>query len=251
MYGVPLVIITAIGTTVLPSIAKSIVLKERKEAKRKISYALKMAFMIAIPSAVGLSMLSTEVYTALYGNSNGSDIMMYGSIVLVLMSMTQIQSVVLQGINKLYYVLKTFCIGIVVKILVNFVLVGIPEINIYGVIIGNCLWHLIPAILNHKKICSSMMMRMPILRLTIKPIFASAAMAVTIYVCKMPLDFLYRFVDLTRFTAIPITIFLVAVGSFVYIYLIILMGGITKRDIEGVSPKILRIIPRFMRIKLR
>jgi stage V sporulation protein B len=251
LYGVPLVIITAIGTTVLPSIAKSIVLKERKEAKRKISYALKMAFMIAIPSAVGLSMLSTEVYTALYGNSNGSDIMMYGSIVLVLMSMTQIQSVVLQGINKLYYVLKTFCIGIVVKILVNFVLVGIPEINIYGVIIGNCLWHLIPAILNHKKICSSMMMRMPILRLTIKPIFASAAMAVTIYVCKMPLDFLYRFVDLTRFTAIPITIFLVAVGSFVYIYLIILMGGITKRDIEGVSPKILRIIPRFMRIKLR
>ncbi|MDS0525765.1 polysaccharide biosynthesis protein [Clostridium sp. SHJSY1] len=251
LYGVPLVVITAIGTTVLPSIAKSIALKDRKETKRKISYAFKMVFIIAIPSAVGLSMLSKEVYIALFNTSQGSGIMMYGSVILVLMSMTQIQSTVLQGINKLYFVLKTFCIGIVIKIIANYILVGIPGINIYGAIIGNCLWHLIPAILNHREICSIMMMRMPVLRLTIKPIFASAAMAATIYVCKMPLGFLYRFIPLTRFTAIPITVLLIAAGGLVYIYLIIATGGITKKDIEGVSPKILKIIPRFMRVKLR
>ena len=251
LYGVPLVIITAISTTVLPSLAKSIVLKERKEAKQKISYALKMAFMIAIPSAVGLSVLHNEAYVALYGSDRGSDIMLYGSIVLVFMSVTQIQSTILQGINKLYYVLVTFSIGIVVKIIVNYILVGIPEINIYGVIIGNCLWHIIPAVLNHRKICSMMKMRMPIIRLTIKPIISSGAMVLVIYLLKQPLKILYRFIPLSRALAMPIVVLLVAMGGFAYLYTMIVLGGIRRRDIESISPKIMRFIPRFMRIKLK
>lgn len=251
LYGVPLVLITAISTTVLPSLAKSIVLKERKEAKQKISYALKMALMIAIPSAVGLSLLSREVYIALYGYDRGSELMLYGSIVLVLMSITQIQSTVLQGINKLYYILGTFSIGIVVKIIVNYILVAIPNINIYGVIVGNCLWHLIPAILNHRKICSIMKMRMSIIRLTIKPIIASAAMTLVIYILKQPLEVFYRFVPLTRLVAMPIVVLLVAAGGFVYLYVMIVLGGIRRKDIEGISPKFMRFIPRFMRIKLK
>ena len=61
LLSVPLVIITSIGTTTLPAIARSMVLNERKEVKRKIAYAFKMAFSIAIPAAVGLSMLSELV----------------------------------------------------------------------------------------------------------------------------------------------------------------------------------------------
>ena len=132
--------------------------------------------------------------------------MLIGSFVMVIMSMTQIQSIVMQGINRLYYILGTFCIGIVIKIVVNYFLVGIPEINIYGVIVGNCLWHLIPAILNHRKICSIMKMRMPIIRLIIKPIVASVVMAMAIYIMKLPFEFLYRFIEPSRLTAIPICI---------------------------------------------
>lgn len=251
LYGVPLIIITAIGTTVLPALAKSLVLKDRKELKKSISQAFKLTFMIAIPSAVGLSILSSEIYISLFGSTDGASIMLIGSFVMVLMSMTQIQSIVMQGINRLYYILGTFCIGIVIKIIVNYVLVGIPEINIYGVIVGNCLWHLIPAILNHRKICSIMKMRMPIIRLIIKPIVASSAMAIVIYIMKLPFEFLYRFIEPSRLTGIPICIIGVALGGLVYAYLMILMRGITRKDIEDISPKIMRILPRFMRIKLR
>lgn len=251
LYGVPLVIITAIGTTVLPSLTKSLVLKQRKEAKKKIGYAFKLVLLIAIPSAVGLSMVSTEVYIFLFGDAYGADIMLFGSVILVLMSITQTQSVILQATNKLYYVLITFSVGIVVKIVVNYVLVGIPSINIYGVIIGNCLWHLIPAILNHKKICNSMKMRMSLLKLGIKPIFASAVMAIVIFILKQPLEFMYRFIPLTRWVALPVTIFLVSIGGFIYLYIMISIGGISRRDVDGISPKIMRFIPRFMRIKLK
>lgn len=251
LYGVPLVIITAIGTTILPSLTKSLVLKQRKEAKKKIGYAFRLVLLIAIPSAVGLSMVSTEVYIFLFGEALGADIMMYGSVILILMSITQTQSVILQAINKLYYVLATFAVGIVVKIIVNYILVGIPNINIYGVIIGNCLWHLIPAVLNHKKICKSMKMRMSLLKLGIKPIVASTAMAIVIYALKQPLEYMYRFIPLSRWVALPVTILLVSIGGFVYLYLMVIMGGISKRDIAGISPKIMQFIPRFVRRKLK
>ena len=210
-----------------------------------------MVLLIAIPSAVGLSMVSTEVYNFLFGEALGADIMMYGSVMLILMSITQTQSVILQAINKLYYVLATFSVGIVVKIIVNYILVGIPNINIYGVIIGNCLWHLIPAVLNHKKICKSMKMRMSLLKLGIKPIVASAVMAIAIYALKQPLEYMYRFIPLSRWVVLPVTILLVSIGAFVYLYLMVIMGGISKRDIAGISPKIMQFIPRFVRRKLK
>ena len=251
LYGVPLIVITAIGTTVLPAISRSVVLNEKKEVKKKISYAFRLTFAIAIPSAVGLGMLSNLVYFSIYGNDNGAKIMTLGSFILVLMAMTQIQSIVLQSINKLYYILGTFSIGILFKIVLNYIFVGIADINVYGVLIGNCFWHLIPAILNHKKICSTMRMRLSVVKLVTKPILASSAMAITLYILKLPLPFLYRFVEPSRFISIPLTIIMVMVGGVVYLYLMILMGGIRKRDIETISPKVMRLMPRFMRMKLK
>lgn len=50
--------------------------------------------------------------------------------------------------NKFYFVFGSFCIGIVVKIIVNYILVGILDINILGVVVGNFLWFVILVIFN-------------------------------------------------------------------------------------------------------
>lgn len=251
LLGVPLVIITSIGTTTLPSIAKSMVLNARREVKVKIAYAFKMAFLIAIPSAFGLSVLSELIYITLYGESVGHELMMIGAFILILSTITQIQAVIMQSVNKLYFVLGTFMIGIVTKIVINYIFVGIADINIYGVLIGNLFWHLIPAVLNHKKLCQMMRMRLSMPRLLIKPVTASVVMYGVIYLLKLPLDFVFNFIPLSRLTAAPITVLIAAIGGFVYLYIMIAIGGIRKSDIETLSPKIIRIMPRFMRRKLR
>ena len=251
LYGVPLVMIAAIGTTVLPAIARSRALHDRKEIRRNIRRAFKVALLIAIPSAVGLSLISQHIYMSLFNNTIGAGMMEVGSFLLVLMTITQIQSVILQGINKFYYILLSFFIGIIFKIVLNYIFVGMININIYGVLIGNCFWHLIPAVMNHRKICTTMKMKMPFIRLIFKPIIASTIMALVILLLQGPVDFMYRFIDASRLTAIPITIIMVSVGGFTYAYFMILIGGIRKDDIETVSPKLIRIMPRFMRMKLR
>ena len=251
LYGVPLVVITAIATTVLPALSKSIILKEKKEARKKIRKAFKLIYIIAIPSAIGLAMTNEYIYLSLFGNTNGADIMRLGSFIVILMATTQLQSIVLQSINKFYYMLGTFFIGIIFKITLNYFFVGIPNINIYGVLIGNLFWHIIPAVLNHRKICKTMKMKMSLIELMIKPLFSSIIMAGVIYIASLPVQFMYKFINPSRLTSIPILIVILLLSGFVYLYTMILSGGIRKNDIEAISPKIMGILPRFMRVKLR
>lgn len=247
LYGVPLTIITAIATTMLPSITRSFVLNDRREVKKKIGSVFKLIFIIAIPSAVGLAVLSPEIYITLYGNTNGTTIMMVGSFILIIMAVTQIQSMILQSINKLYFVLKTFTVGIIFKIVLNYIFVRITDINIYGVLIGNCFWHLIPAILNNIKISKEMKMKISIKRLTIVPIIASTAMGIALMLCKFATNPILNMLGGGRISGAIVTIPLVVVGVFVYAYILIALGGITKKDLKMISPKIIRIIPNFMK----
>ena len=251
LYGVPLILITAIGTTVLPTISRAMAIKDRKEIRRNIKYAFKVALAIAIPAAVGLSMLSEDVYRTLFGSTDGAKIMTIGSFIIILMTMTQIQSVILQGINKFYFVVGSFSIGIICKIIANYIFVGIPKINIYGAIIGSTIWLLIPSIMNHIKIKKTMKMKLPLVRYIVKPVLASIAMAIAILLIHQPVKFIYRFITPSRLTSIPVVIISIGIGIFVYAYLMILMRGISKEDIQKISPKIIRIMPRFMRRKLR
>ena len=48
-----------------------------------------------------------------------------------------------------------------------------------------------------------------------------------------------------------ITLFIIAVGGFVYLYLMILLGGIRKTDLDSISGKIYGLLPRFMRKSMK
>jgi len=252
LLSVPLIVVTALGTTVLPAVAAAMALKDKKEIRRKATFAFRLTFIITVPAAVGLSILGREVFELLYGTDQGFDLMVMGSVVLVLMAVVQIQTVILQSVNKLYFVLGTFSIGIVAKIIANYVLVGIPEINILGVVAGNFLWFAIPMFLNKKALRKVLKVKIPMFRNVIKPLIASAAMAGIILLLKTPASIIIRLANggSSMLNGI-ITLFIIAVGGFVYLYLMMLLGGINKSDINSISPRLFNLLPRFLRVKLK
>lgn len=251
LLSVPLIIVTALGTTVLPAVAAAMALRDKKEIRRKTTFAFRLTFIITIPAAVGLSMLGKEVFELLYGTDQGFDLMVMGSVVLVLMAIVQIQTVILQSMNKLYFVLGTFTIGIVAKIIANFILVGIAEINILGVVAGNFLWFAIPMLLNQRALRKALRIKIPLFRNMTRPILASGIMAIAIFVIKQPIAIIIQITNGTTIVNSIATLLVIAVGGFVYLYFIILLGGIKKNDINSVSPRIFNLLPRFLRVKLK
>lgn len=247
---VPLIIITALATAILPIITKSYVLKDRKGIKDNLIFTIRISFTVAIPAALALSMLSKEVYTVLFNTIEGNELMLYGSIVVVFMAMVQIQSTVLQSINKFYFLLVSLSIGIILKIISNYILVGMYKINIYGAVLGGILCFLIPMLINHKKICSVLKIRISLIKLSLKPIISSLCMGLVLYGTKYIFNLL-DFGGMRRFQeVIPLTV-LIILGGITYLYVMIYLGGIRKREINALSPRLLRMLPKFMKKRLR
>lgn len=177
--------------------------------------------------------------------------MVVGSFILILMGITQIQTVIMQGISDFYYIISTFTVGILLKIVINYICVGIPKFNIYGVIIGNCVWYLVPAILMHRKIKTHTKNKISMTDIIIKPILSSVIMGIVLLIIRILVNYIYRFISASMWVCMPILLFEVAVGGFIYVYVMVVIGGIKKHDIEEVSPKILSFVPAFMRRKLK
>ena len=250
LLSVPLIIVTALGTTVLPAVAAAMALKDKKEIRRKTTFAFRITFIITIPAAVGLSSLGREVFELLYGTDQGFELMVIGSVVLVLMAIVQIQTIILQSMNKLYFVLGSFGIGIVAKVIANYILVGMPSINILGVVAGNFLWFAIPMFLNQRKLKKVLRVKIPMFRNIIKPLIASLIMAGIILILKQPVSMLIIITHGGIILKGITSLLIIAIAGFVYLYLMTVLGGIKKSDMDSISPRIFYTVTKIFKSKI-
>lgn len=252
LINVPLTIIAALSSAVIPAISRSVVLKEKKEMKEKITFAFKTSYMVSIPCAVGLAVLSKSIYDFIYiGDSSGYELMMYGSIAIVFMSIVQIQTVILQCVNKLYAVLLSLAIGIGAKLLSNYFLIAMPSVNINGAIIGTILSYMIPMLINHRIMQKSLKIKIGIISTAIKPFVSSVLMGIAVYICNLSLSWIFGLIGNGYvMRAIP-TLISIFVGVVVYAYGLVITGGITKGDLNSFSPRIVRVMPRALKKRLR
>lgn len=247
---VPLTIIAALSSAVLPAIARAVVLNDKKAVKEKIDFALKISYIVSIPSAVGLAVLSKQIYRLIkYGS--GHEIMTYGAIVVVFMAIVQIQTTILQSINKLYMVLFSLGIGILAKLVSNYYLVAIPNININGAVLGGILCFFVPMIINNIALRKALKIRISLIKHAIKPTVASILMGVVIYVLNVNFTMLAKLLGNGYVITAVFTLISILVGMIVYLYGLVLTGGITKKDMDTLPKKATSLMPRFIIGRLR
>lgn len=252
LIGVPITIISALCAAILPLISGAAAKNDRDEVKRGINFAFKLCFLIAIPSAVGLAVLSDPIFRMLFPRyTNGAFLMKIGSSVLILMALVQIQTTILQSVGKLYMATLYIVLGIIGKITINYILIAIPAININGAIVGSIIGFLIPLILNDLLIKRTLRIRFNLVKGAVKPLIASVFMGITAYVVQFDFEFLIGFIKKGYIATTTGTVIGIAAGVFVYLYSLILVGGITKRDLNAMPSKLVRLIPGFMLEKVK
>jgi len=251
--NVPIAIITALAAAILPAIAASVILKNKNEIKDKINYALRVCFLIAVPAAVGLAVLSRPIFILILGkaSSDGAELMRIGSVVLVLMAVVQIQTSILQGIGKLYAATLYAGIGIVFKIASNYILIAIPSININGAVFGSMIGFAIPLFLNNRMIRKTLKVNISLLSHAIKPLISSGFMGIVVYIVYRYLNLLLSYVTSSSLSNGIGVIVAIIVGVYIYAYSLILMGGITTSDFEALPSKLVKFIPKNMARRIR
>ena len=152
MFNVPPTIIAAIAISIVPAIASALKLGDKKQAVETTKSALRITILFALPCAIILAVLAKPIFILVYKDSEYSFLLNVMGLAVVMVSLVQVGNAILQANGKVWTPVINMAIGGAVKILINILLVSIPDVNINGAPIGTLICYTTVMALNLKDI---------------------------------------------------------------------------------------------------
>lgn len=142
IYNLVPAITSSIGISALPMITAAATSGQREEISEKIASVLRITALISIPAGLGLSVLANPILKLLFSSRPmeteiASPLLTLMGITVIFTALTIPLYNVLQGLGKPYIPVVLMVLGGGLKLIVNFMLVSIPRINILGAPIGS------------------------------------------------------------------------------------------------------------------
>ena len=142
IYNLVPTIASVLGVSALPVLASvwSTDRENKAEIKKNIESIIRFTSMIALPAGIGMCALSAPIMSLLYSSvasvEIGGPLLAVFGIAAAFAGISAPITSMLQAIGKQGIPVRNIAVGAVVKIVVNFLLVGIPQVNILGAPIG-------------------------------------------------------------------------------------------------------------------
>lgn len=227
IQNVPLALSIALSASLVPIISELYSMGRKYELNRRIDMVFKLSFLIGIPSSMGLYFLAKPIVGLVFlGDYAGYNILKILSLTIPLIIITQTTTSILQSCGSYMKPVYNLVIGCIIKVIISYVLVSIPEINIYGAIIGSIIGYLITCMLNLKAVKELLKVKISIFDVFIKPLLISTFMIIAVV-------FAYNNVyNYTMSNGISCVISIFA-GIVLFAVLIVVFKVFTIEDIRG------------------
>lgn len=181
LVNVPLTLSAAICASVVPIISEAYFLNKRNELNKNILSSIKISIVIALPSLCGLYFLSSQVLNLIFRDqASGAMILKYSSLTIPFIILAQTTTVILQATSSKKMPIVNLLIGCIVKVIITSALVPIPNINVYGAIIGTISAYLVAVILNIRLIKKTLHIKIDLNKVFIRPAYASLTMILSV-----------------------------------------------------------------------
>lgn len=218
MFNLPLTLVVALGTSVVPAISAAVAKNNRVEAKNITESTIRIAVLFAAPCTFGMAVLSKEILNFLFSDTNAWSVLAILSLAIIPVALVQVTNAVLQAYGRVYKPVIHMIIGGAVKVLVNFFL--IPYLGIDGAPVGTGICYLLIAVLNIAAIIKEAKIEFKWNSFIIKPVLAAAVMGAVGFV-------------LSSFLPISKLLCLVEIGicALVYAIAIFVVKAVKREDI--------------------
>ena len=243
-YNLIPTVTSMIGVSALPSLATAWAQEDKKMIKYNIEAVLRIVSIIALPVGLGISALSGEILTIFYPSSDQVSIMTELLFVLaisgVLVGVAMPVTSMLQAIGKQKLPVRNVLIGMGTKILFNFILVGVPEINIMGAAYSTFACYAVIVTLNIIDLVRHSGV-MPNLWITLgKPIIAGVS-------CMATAMLSVRLLQNIGMGLMTRTVISVGFAAIIYLFVLFALKTMTKEDIKLLpkGEKIAKILAKF------
>lgn len=238
-----------LGVSVIPMLSAAWLKKDKKGIKQNIDSVFRISMLIAMPAGFGLAALSTPVIQLLYGSSRPSTVPIAGPILfayalpMAFYAISTPLTNMLHAVNRMDVPIKSMILGSAAKILLNFILVGNPNINIKGAPYSSLACYVIIVMYNLVALMKETKVKPDFVSVFLKPLIAGAMCGGVAYLVY---SLMYNKMNVGNTISTFISI---AAGAVVYFAILLLIKGFAKDDIE-MLPKGEKIAKVLEKLKL-
>lgn len=244
-YMLPSALIAPLAISIIPSVTEALTLNDFRKARSAEESAIRMTALIGLPCGAGLAVLAGPIQEFAYGYdmetlSVAGPILALLGIAVIFNCMVTVTTSILQAHGKVNVPIYTTLAGGIVNVVTDYVLIGVGSIHIYGAAIATIAYCAVIMFLNIFAMHRSMDLPPRILKQFVKPVVATAVMAVAAYLVY---EGAYNFLA----SNLLATFCSVAVAVVVYVVLVYLLKIVTWEDCQ-LLPKS-EMIAKILKVK--
>lgn len=239
LVHVPLAMANSLSSSLIPSLSGAVARKEKGAVIAKTSLAIRFAMLIAIPSAVGLTVLSAPINNLLFKSGDNTEairMLITGSAAVIFLSMSTVTNAILQGINHMNVPVRNAFISLILHIGVLYLMLMMFKMGIYSMVFANIAFAVFMCILNAIAIRRYLNYRQEIVKTFLLPAVASAFMGAAAFG-------IYKGVTLIIKSNLLGTIFAVLAAIAVYGVLLIKLRCVDEEELYSMpgGTKVIRL----------
>ena len=231
LFNLPAAFMTPLTIAIVPAVAGAIARGNRQEAEKNSEDSMRMASVISMPMGVGLSVLAFPIVNVLYPNSHfaGPGLLRIMGVASFFVCIVLMENAILQASGKERLPMIALITGSLVKIAINWVIIAVPSINIYGAPVGTLIGYLTMALMDYMFIRCALKQNPNLLKAFAKPILCSLLMGISAFAVYYIGELLLGQGKVGMFLSMLAAILAAVV---VYLLAVIKTGCITTEDMK-------------------
>ena len=233
IINIPTALALAVSMSLVPAISSAKAINDDAQVARQSDLGMRFAFLIGLPCSIGMSILAEPMMRFFYQGSIvetelviGGELLTLSALTIVLFTVVQATTSILQGLGKQRIPMYTLLVGVICKIALNYLLIGIPGINIHGAPIASLVCYTVSLVPNMFYVLKYAKAKLNWLDWLVRPGIATAAMGIGVWVLRelLPVNRLAMLLE-------------VAAGVVIYAAVALLVKAVTKDDLRAFRRK--------------
>ena len=239
----PATLVSSIGVALLPAVSEAYARSGEKTVAERVRLGLRYTLLLALPAAVGLTLLAKPIDVALFRDAQGEQAIMWMGAAVIFSSVQMNAAASLQGLGLVYTPLVSLLAGTVCKITLNLILV--PRFQITGAAAATVLSYALAGGWNWLALNKVIRLRLSLRRHVARPMVSVFVMGAFVFAAERQWERMH-FALPTRLNAGGAVLVGVAAGLFSYAAMLLMNGLLSEREVRAL-PKLGVPLTRWLR----
>ena len=242
---IPTITLT-LGISAIPALTAAWANKNKKDIKVTVESTLRVTMMIAMPAGFGIAALARPILDLLYHSESAMFsiaeplLIVYG-LGLFLFAATSPMTNMLQAVGRMDIPIKSIFVGSCAKIILNFILIGNPAINIKGAPISTTVCYIIIFAINLTSLLKVTKVKIDFVSVYLKPFICGLLCGAVAFASN------WLIVEKLGIESRLVCIVSVGLGGLTYAISMLIFKGIVKDDVLMLpkGEKIAKVLAKF------